>query len=149
MRATYSQRPFHAGQKLARCTGNESVVLCYCCVSDARGQQHAAHRVPRRRASSSALCLFLFFLTSLFFNRRIKDRRRRDQTQRCAVCERSEGGCKQIRKDPPSARRGSRKLARFASCSSPMHHLSLVRSPVILPQQQPQSEPRGSRSRHR
>lgn len=56
-------------QQLRRYSGNGSAVLCYCCVSDARGQQHAAHRVPRRPASSSLLCIDFFpppFL-SLFY----------------------------------------------------------------------------------
>lgn len=138
------QMPFY----IANNSQNASATSPFCCVT-AVCQTPGGSNMPRtvsQDAEHRVRCFaFAFFF---FYNRRIKDRRRRDQTQRCAVCVRSEKN-KQIRKDPPSTRRGSRKLARFASCSSPMHRLSLVRSPVILPHQQPQSELRGSRSRHR
>lgn len=143
----YFQMPFYIGNN----SQDASATSPFCCVA-AACQTPGGSNMPRtvsqdaeHRVRCFAFALFFFF----FHNRRIKDRRRRGQTQRCAVCVRSEKKNKQIRKDPPSTRRGSRKLARFASCSSPMHRLSLVRSPVILPHQQPQSELRGSRSRHR
>lgn len=93
---------------------------------------------PRRTRSQDTLhsaSKFITFAFSFFFKSthltHIHKRggegviRRGDAPCACGVEK------KQQKKDPPSASRGSRKLVRFTSCSSPMHHLSLVRSPVI------------------
>lgn len=72
--------------------------MCYCCDSDARGQQHAAHRVPRRPASSSSLCIaFLFHSLFILIDLAHHSKREwgRDQTLRCAVCMQSEKNKKQ------------------------------------------------------